>query len=71
MRKIPPYAEHVPYHQLVSIQCRGTCNARRWAQLVVAPPGVPLRTGLPYAGMCARCLMCGYLATDNAAWVGP
>lgn len=71
MRKIPPYAAHVAYHRLVSIQCQGTCKARRWAELVPLAPGVPLRLGLPFAGNCARCCMCGYLATDNAAWVGP
>lgn len=71
MRRIPDYAAHVPFHQLVSIQCRGTCRARRWAKLVAAPPGVPLRTGLPFPGYVAHCLQCGYVATDNEAWVGP
>lgn len=71
MRKLPPYAAHVPFHQLVSIMCGGTCRARRWAQLHNAPPGIPTRTGLPFAGYVAHCLQCGFVASDNAAWVPP
>jgi hypothetical protein len=71
MRKIPDYAAHVPFHQLVSMMCGGMCRARRWAQLMAAPPGVPTRLGLPYPGYVAHCLKCGFVSTDNAAWVAP
>lgn len=71
MRKLPAYAAHVPLYELVSIACGGTCRARRWARLQASPPGVPLRTGLPFAGYVACCLQCGFMSTDNAAWVRP
>jgi hypothetical protein len=35
----------------------------------IAPP--PFRAGTPFPGMVARCLQCGFVATDNAAWVSP
>lgn len=70
MRKIPPYAEHVPLYKLVSIHCL-TCGARRWAELGNPPAGVRVPTTLPHPGQVARCLQCGTMNADKSTWVSP
>ncbi|MBK7395073.1 MAG: hypothetical protein IPJ34_01910 [Myxococcales bacterium] len=70
MRKIPPYAEHIPLYRLVSIPCLG-CKARRWAELVNPPAGVRVPPTLPFPGQVAKCLVCGLLHADKMGWVGP
>ena len=70
MRKIPPYAGHVPLYLLVSVPCI-TCRARRWAELVSPPPGMQVAPTLPFPGQAARCLQCGTCHGDKVGWVGP
>lgn len=66
--RLPKYANGSDRTRLVKILCRGPCGSTRLAQLNTQYPGqAALRKG-PRGVYEARCLMCGYKATDNYNW---
>ena len=62
MTKRPTYAGSIPPGLLVKVQCHGTCQTTRYAEVSKYPwnPGD--------SELYATCLVCGYKAQDSHNW---
>jgi len=64
---LPQYAKSADPVFLIKILCRD-CNRSRWAQLNKPFPGKTALRNAQFGEYEARCLKCGYRATDNYNW---
>ena len=65
---LPQYASRSDRTRLVKVLCRGRCRRTRWAELNTRYPGQATLRDTPRGVYSARCLFCGYEATDNYNW---
>jgi len=65
--KLPAYARGTSSTRLIQILCRGKCRNTSWAELNGEYPGrQQLKSGSGPTR--ARCLKCGYVASDYYNW---
>lgn len=64
--KLPKYALKGVASRTVQILCRGNCGMGRYAE--VTDPNYSKINGNPPIGTFAKCLKCGYIASDPYNW---
>lgn len=65
---LPAYAASTPQEFLVKFWCRGKCRKTRWARMDSPYPGRVALQEAQLGQYRARCLKCGYEATDVSNW---